>query len=56
MSEGVHFSVSGREVETFRMYSADGVCWEKGLSRKGVKRECEEWAEQLLSIKGKVTA
>lgn len=54
VSEGTHFTISGRSVETFKMYSADGVCWEKGMSRKGVKRECEEWADHLLSIKNSV--
>lgn len=56
-SEGYHFNwYRDKSMETFKIYSADGVCWEKGLSRRGVKRECEEWAEQLLSIKRKVNS
>lgn len=52
MSEGHHWNpMTGRSVETFKMYSADGCCWEKGLSRKGVKAECEEFAKSLLAIK-----
>ena len=50
-SEGFHMNRSGKRVETFKLYSADGCLWQNGLSRKGVKAECEEWAKQLLSIK-----
>ncbi len=52
VSEGFWFNeYYGKMVETFKMYSADGCTWAKGLSRKGVKAECEKWAEALLSIK-----
>ena len=52
VSEGEHYNhFSGKMVETFKMFSADGCCWEKGLSRARVKKECEEWGAQLLSIK-----
>lgn len=52
VSEGYSYSFSTmRMVETFKMYSADRCPWAKGLSRKGVKAECEKWAEALLSIK-----
>ena len=54
VSEGYHYSMAqGKSIETFKMYSADGCCWDKGLSRKGVKKECEEWADGLLEIKRK---
>ena len=54
VSEGIHWNQwSGKSVETFRMYSADGCPWEKGLSRKGVRLECERWANTLLDIKSK---
>lgn len=57
VSEGSWYNErTGRMVETFKMYSADGCCWEKGLSRKGVKAECERWADALLSIKAKIDA
>ena len=52
MSEGYHYNeLTGKSAETFKMFSADGCCWEKGLSRAGVKKECEEWSAQLLGIK-----
>ena len=52
MSEGHHYNPKvGKMIETFKMYSADGCCWEKGISRKGVKLECEAWGKQLLEIK-----
>lgn len=55
VSEGYHYNpCKGKSIETFRLYSADGCCWEKGLSRKDVKAECEEWAESLLKIKANV--
>ena len=52
VSEGFHWNDSlGKRIETFKIYSADGCPWEKGLSRKGVRGECERWAKQLLVIK-----
>ena len=52
VSEGYYYYPQlGRSVESFKIYSADGCCWEKGLSRKGVKAECEEWAGHLLKIR-----
>jgi len=54
VSEGFHWNDFFRKrIETFKMYSADGCPWEKGLSRKGVKMECEKWANTLLDIKSK---
>ena len=52
ISEGFHWNdFLGKRIETFRMYSADGCPWEKGLNKKGVRLECERWAKQLLVIK-----
>lgn len=52
VSEGFHWNdFVGKRIETFKMYSADGCPWEKGMTRKAVKAECEKWASQLLSIK-----
>ena len=52
VSEGYYLDpFNGKRIETFKMYSADGCPWEKGLSRDGVKRECELWAKSLLKIK-----
>ena len=52
ISEGYYYSPwLNKSVETFKMYTADGCCWEKGLSRVGVKKEVETWKKQLLEIK-----
>lgn len=52
VSEGHHYNwMKGKSVETFAIYTTDGCCWEKGLSRKGVKEECETWGKELLKIK-----
>lgn len=49
--------LNGRTYKQYRIYSADGCCWEKGLKGlKGVEKECKEWEKQLLSIKAKVQA
>lgn len=52
VSEGYHYNLLGKSVETFKIYSADGCIWEKGLSKKAVKTECETWSRELLLIKG----
>lgn len=55
VSEGKHYNpLTGKWIETFKMYSADKCCWNKGMSRKDVKLECEKWSKQLLSIKCRV--
>lgn len=46
--------LSGRFVKQYKMYSADGCPWENGLSREGVKRECEKWADALIDIKNTI--
>lgn len=52
VSEGHHFNIyTNRAVETFRVYSADGCCWDKGLTRKGLQAMCKNDHEALLSIK-----
>ena len=57
VSEGHHYNpMTGASKETFKIFTADGCCWEKGLSRKGVKRECEEWSKSLLEIKENMQA
>lgn len=43
--------LKNKPVKTYNIYSADGCSWEKGLTRVGVKKECQQWAEALLSIK-----
>ena len=42
---------TGRFVTRYRMYAADGCSWENGLTREGVKAECERWSKELLAIK-----
>ena len=43
--------LTNRMMKTYNIYSADGCPWEKGLTREGVKKECEQWAKSLISIK-----
>ena len=42
---------NGKLIETFKLFSADGCPWENGLTRNGVRKECEEWGNQLIEIK-----
>ena len=52
VSEGAHWNpLTGRFTTTYTIYTADECCWEKGLSREGVKRECEVWGEELKKIR-----
>lgn len=44
--------MSGKFVKAYKMYSADGCCWEKGLrTLRAIEAECKTWEEQLLKIK-----
>ena len=43
--------INGKFVKAYKIYSADGCCWEKGLRNlKAVKAECEEWATAFATI------
>ena len=43
--------INGRFVKAYKIYSADGCCWEKGLRNlKAVKAECEQWKTALVTI------
>lgn len=49
---GVKIVEEGYWHEGYRMYSADGCPWEKGLPTiKACENECKEWEEELLAIK-----
>lgn len=52
--DSIRFTADRGKVMRYKIYSADGCPWENGLTRAGVKAECEEWAEQLLAIKRQV--
>ena len=44
--------LTGKYVKAYKIFSADGCLWEKGLrSLKAIEAECEEWKEALLKIK-----
>ena len=43
--------LTNKQMKTYNIYSADGCSWAKGLNRDGVRKECEQWAKELLSIK-----
>lgn len=41
-----------RHIKTYKLLSADGEVWEKGIAgRDAVKREILTWSDQLLAIK-----
>lgn len=46
--------LTGRFVRRYRMYTADGCSWDKGLTKDGVKFECERWGDEFIAIKNKV--
>ena len=48
--------LTGRYQKRYRMYSADGCSWEKGLTLKGLQEECKTWERQLLEIKANTEA
>ena len=39
---------------TYIIYTADGCCWDKGLSYKGVQNECKKYADTFIEIKNGV--
>ncbi len=53
VSEGFYYNpFLGRSIETFKVYSADGCCWDKGFTTlKSVEAMCKNDAEALLEIK-----
>lgn len=53
VEDEIYNPFSGRTMKRYKMYSADGCLWENGLTKEGVKRECEQWANVLLNIKAK---
>ena len=55
--ENGYYNLLGKYVKLYDIYSADGCRWETGMRNiKSVKKECEEWAYELLSIKRYVSA
>ena len=46
--------LTGKTKTLYQIYSADGCPWENGLTKEGVKAECEKYGKQFLRIK-KVT-
>lgn len=52
MSEDYWHPLKGKFIKSYKMYSADGCPWEKGLPTiKACENECKEWEEELLTIK-----
>ena len=46
--------LTGRLVKQYNIYDAEGCSWAKGLTREGVKKECEYWHDALLKSKKNV--
>ena len=53
VEDRIYNPLTGRTRMRYKMYSADGCPWENGLTKEGVKKECEQWAEQLIAVKEK---
>lgn len=52
VSEDYWHPLKGKFIKSYKMYSADGCPWEKGLPTiKACENECKEWEEELLTIK-----
>ena len=43
----------GRRVRLYKIYTADGRLWERGLTQKGLLKECGEWGQMMVQIKRK---
>ncbi len=49
--------IRDKVIKLYKIYSADGCCWEKGLrTLKAVEAECKTWESQLLKIKNMANA
>lgn len=44
--------LSGKHVKRYKIYTADGCPWEKGLSYRGLQAECREYGETFKKIAG----
>lgn len=44
---------TGKTKMRYKMFSADGCPWQNGLTKEGVKNECEKWSNALLEIKNR---
>lgn len=51
VEDEIYNPFTGRTLKRFKIYSADGCPWENGLTKEGVKKECEIWGKALLEIK-----
>lgn len=51
VEDEIYNPLTGHTLMRYKIYSADGCPWENGLTREGVKKECEIWGERLLKIK-----
>ena len=52
VSDGnIYNPYTGKSIERYKIFSADGCRWENGLSYKGVIAECKQWSQELLQIK-----
>lgn len=57
IADDSYYSMTGKFVKAYKIYSADGCPWEKGLRTiKAVEQECKQWEKQLLAIKAKKEA
>lgn len=45
---------TGKTVECYRIYTADGCPWENGLTFRGLQAECKQHGDEFISIAKKV--
>lgn len=48
--------LTGKTKTLYQIYTADGCPWENGLTKEGVKAECEKYGKQFLRIKNVIEA
>ena len=52
---GVRIEKEDYFLNLYKMYSADGCPWEKGLKTiKDCEKECRQWSKELLLIKNSI--
>lgn len=55
MDDSYIHPLSGKTIKLYRMYSADGCPWEKGLTLRQVQKECRNNADALIRIKNRIS-
>ena len=54
LDDEIYNPLTGKTLKRYKMYSADGCPWQNGLTKEGIKKECEIYADRLIKIKNQV--